>query len=355
MKKFLLAVAALVAVAVVLMVISRVSAKQADEPSQGAEVVPVMRRDIGSAVKATGVIKPMVGAEVRVGSSVSGVVSRLFVRIGDKVEKGKLLAELDARELLARHDAAEAAVRLASANLSYARADLRRKQELSTVQVIAPSELELAQQANAVAEEQYKQAQANLADAVTQLSYVKIFAPIAGTVESVSTQEGETVAASFSAPTFVTLLDLSRLEVWAYVDETDIGKIQVGQKASFNVDTYGDYEFVGKVTAIYPQAQIRDNVVDYVTVIRFQPSGDRVLRPEMTTTVRIAREQRQNVLALPVRAIRREGKRQFVTLRVSNHAERRWITTGLRDDSYWEITDGLHESDQVLLGETDKH
>jgi hypothetical protein len=61
------------------------------------------------------------------------------------------------------------------------------------------------------------------------------------------------------------------------------------------------------------------------------------------------------VLALPVRAIRREGKRQFVTLRVSNHAERRWITTGLRDDSYWEITDGLHENDQVLLGETDKH
>jgi HlyD family secretion protein len=283
------------------------------------------------------------------------VVSRLFVRIGDRVEKGELLAELDARELVARRDASEAAVRLASANLSYTRADLRRKQELNRAQVIAPSELDLAQQADGIAEQQCKQAEANLRDAVTQLSYGKIFAPIAGTVESVSTQEGETVAASFAAPTFVTLLDLSRLEVWAYVDETDIGKIRVGQKASFTVDTYGDSEFAGKVTAIYPQAQIRDNVVDYVTVIRFQPLRDRVLRPEMTTTVRIALEERKNVLALPGRAIHREGKRQFVTLRIAGHAERRWITTGIRDDSYWEITDGLHENDEVVLSETDKH
>jgi RND family efflux transporter MFP subunit len=348
MKKFLLAAAALVAVAVAFKVISRVSAKQADEPSQGAEVVRVVRQDISSVVKATGVIKPRVGAEVRVGSSVSGVVSHLFVRIGDRVEKGELLAELDDRELVARRDASEAAVRLASANLSYTRADLRRKQELSTVQVIAPSELDLAQQAYGVAEQQYKQAQANLADAVTQLSYGKIFAPIAGTVESVSTQEGETVAASFAAPTFVTLLDLSRLEVWAYVDETDIGRIHVGQNASFTVDTYGDYEFAGKVTAVYPQAQIRDNVVDYVTVVRFQSPPNRILRPEMTTTVRIALEQRQNVLALPIRAIHREGKRQFVMVWVTNHAQRRWITTGLRDDGHWEITDGLDENDEVL-------
>jgi RND family efflux transporter MFP subunit len=355
MKKFLLATAVLVIVTVAFIVIARVSANQANEPSRGVEAVRVMRRDISSVVKATGVIKPMVGAEVRVGSSVSGVVSRLFVRIGDTVEKGELLAELDARELVARRDASEAAVRLASANLSYARADLRRKQELNRAQVIAPSELDLAQQADGIAEQQCKQAEANLRDALTQLSYGKIFAPIAGTVESVSTQEGETVAASFAAPTFVTLLDLSRLEVWAYVDETDIGKIHVGQKARFTVDTYGDYEFAGKVTAIYPQAQIRDNVVDYVTVIRFQPPRDRVLRPEMTTTVRIALEERHNVLALPVRAIHREGKRQFVTLRIAGHAERRWITTGLRDDSYWEITDGLHENDEVVLGETDKH
>jgi macrolide-specific efflux system membrane fusion protein len=354
MKKVFLSAAVIVAIAVAAMVMTHVSAKQSDSDSQGTDLVRVARRDIGSFVKATGVIKPMVGAEVRVGSTVSGVVSRLFVRIGDKVERGKLLAELDARELTARRDAAEAAVRLASANLSYTRADLRRKQDLSAVQVIAPSELDLARQAYAVAEQQYKQAQANLADAITQLGYARIFAPITGTVESVSTQEGETVAASFAAPTFVTLLDLSRLEVWAYVDETDIGRMRVGQAAAFTVDTYGDYEFRGQVTAIYPQAQIRDNVVDYVTVVRFQPPRDRILRPEMTTTVKIALEQHQNVLALPMRAIRREGMRQFVIVRNGNQLERHTIKAGLRDDSYCEITDGLREGDQVLVGEVNK-
>src|SRR5215472_2564263 len=355
MKKFLLAAAALMVIAVAFMVITRVSAKQADEASQAAVVVRVTRRNIGSVVKATGVIKPMVGAEVRVGSSVSGVVSRLYVRIGDRVDKGKPLAELDARELIARRDAAEAGVRLAEANLSYTRTDLRRKQELSTVQVIAPNELELAQQSYAVAEQQYRQAQANLADAVTQLSYGKISAPIAGTVESVSTQEGETVAASFAAPTFVTLLDLSRLEVWAYVDETDIGKIRVGEEASFTVDTYGDYEFTGGVTAVYPQAQIRDNVVDYVTVIRFQCPRNRILRPEMTTIVRIAMEQRQHALALPILAIHREGRQQFVVLRAGDQGERRWITTGLRDDNYCEVTGGLQENDEVSVSAAEKH
>jgi len=354
MKKVFLCVAVIVAIAVAALVMTHVSAKQSNSDPQGGDLVRVARRDMGWFVKATGVIKPMVGAEVRVGSTASGVVSRLFVRIGDKVEKGNLLAELDARELTARRDAAEAAVRLASANLSYTRADLRRKQDLSRFQVIAPSELDLAQQAYAVAEQQQKQAQANLADAITQLGYARIFAPITGTVESVSTQEGETVAASFAAPTFVTLLDLSRLEVWAYVDETDIGRIRVGQAAAFTVDTYGDYEFRGQVTAIYPQAQIRDNVVDYVTVVRFQPPRDRILRPEMTTTVKIALEQRQNVLALPIRAVRREGARQFVIVRNGNQLDRHTIKTGLRDDSYCEIIDGLREGDQVLVGEVNK-
>ena len=353
MKRFLLPTAALLGIACAFAVMGRVSAKKAED-AEGVEVVRVTRRDIGSFVKAAGVIKPMVGAEVRVGSIASGVVSRLCVRIGDRVEKGALLAEVDSRELIARRDAAQAAVKQANANLDYARVDLRRKQELNTAQVIARSERDLAQQAYEVAEQQYEQAQANLVDASTQLGYSRIVAPITGTVESVSTQEGETVASSFATPTFVTLLDLSRLEVWAYVDETDIGRIRIRQNAAFTVDTYGDYEFRGLVTAIYPQAQIRENVVDYVSVVRFQSPRDRVLRPEMTTTVKIALEQHPNVLSLPIRAIRRDGKRQFVMLKGDSQVERRWITTGLRDDSYWEIAGGLEENDQVLVGGVDK-
>ena len=79
--------------------------------------------------------------------------------------------------------------------------------------------------------------------------------------------------------------------MWAYVDETDIGRIRVGQRARFTVDTFGNEEFDGEVRQIYPQPEIRDNVVDYVTVVRFRPEAGERLRPEMTTSVRIATER----------------------------------------------------------------
>jgi RND family efflux transporter MFP subunit len=329
----------------------RLGKAESQQDLHGADAVRVTRRDVGSAVKSTGVIKPMVGAEVNVGSSVSGVVMRLFVRIGDRVQKGQLLAELDSRELAARRDAGLAALHLAQANLDYARVDLRRKRELHAAQIIAPSVLDIAEQAFAVAQLQCEQAQANVADAATRLGYTKIYAPIAGVVSTVTTQEGETVAASFAAPTFVTLLDLTRLEVWAYVDETDIGRIHIGQPARFTVDTYGEREFEGKVTAIHPKAEIRDNVVNYVAVVKFDAPRDYVLRPEMTTTVNIDLQRRNNTLALPVRAVHREGGRQFIQYRNGGKIERRWVTTGVRDDNYQEIIDGLHEGEEVLIGD----
>jgi HlyD family secretion protein len=236
-------------------------------------------------VKATGVLRPMVGAEVRVGSRISGVVRRLHVRIGDRVEKGQRLAELDDRDLRARLREAQASLSIARANADFARADLARKQSLSDL--VAPSELDLARRASTVAEQQYAAARASVDAATTQVGYASIVAPIPGVVASVTTQEGETVAASFAAPTFLTLVDLARLEVWSYVDETDIGRVRVGQRAHFTVDTYDDTAFEGRVTAIYPKAEIRDNVVNYVAVVAFEPPRDRVLRPEMTAVVRI--------------------------------------------------------------------
>jgi len=212
-------------------------------------------------------------------------VRRLYVRVGDVVTTGAALAELDDRDLVAQRNQARAALELAKANAEYARADLHRKQELHSL--IAASDLDVARRADTVAVQQVAQAKASLDFAAAQLDYTRIVAPIGGVVASVATQEGETVAASFAAPTFVTLIDLARLEVWAYVDETDIGRIRVGQPARFTVDTYGDEEFAGRVAAIYPRPEIRDNVVDYVVVIRFDPPRDRTLRPEMTTTVRI--------------------------------------------------------------------
>jgi HlyD family secretion protein len=350
LKRIGVAAIALVALAVGAFVWSRASGSQSRAADPDTQVVRVTRRDIGNVVKATGIIKPRVGAEVRVGSRISGVVKRLYVRIGHRVDKGQLLAELDDRDLMARRDEAAAALQQADVNLSYARTDVERKRRLSTEGVLARSELDLAERAAAVAEKQVTAAQATLDYATTQLAYTQIVAPIAGVVASVSTQEGETVAANFAAPTFVTLIDLSRLGVWAYVDETDIGRIQTRQTAAFTVDTYGGYEFGGRVTAVYPKAEIRDNVVNYIAVVQFDPPRDRTLRPEMTTTVRIALDMRHNVLALPIRAVRRDGERAYVLIPRGEAIERRPVDTGSRDDSYWEIVDGVREGDEVLVG-----
>ena len=351
MKRLILGLVIIGAVAVAAVVLGRAAASRGEAPASGADSVRVVRRDIESVVTATGVIKPRIGAEVRVGSRISGVVGRLFVRIGDTVEKGQLLAELDANELAARRTEATAERELSQANLRYAQADLQRQRELSAAQLIAPNNLELAERAFSVAEQQLQAAEASLEIAATQLGYTRIHAPIAGVVSSISTQEGETVAASFAAPTFVTLLDLGRLEVWAYVDETDIGRIQVGQKARFTVDTYPDHEFEGRITTVYPQAEIRDNVVNYVAVVRFEPPRDRILRPEMTTAVRITLEAREDVLAVPRRAVRREGGRPFVLCRRGETIEKRQVKTGSRGESSWEIVDGLREGDEVLVGD----
>jgi len=295
MKKLTWSLVVVGAVATPLLLLGRVAVTRGQASQDAPQVVRGARRDAGSVVKATGVVKPMIGAEVKVGSRASGVVERLYVRVGDTVGKGQRLAELDVRELVARRDQAAAALASARASLRYAESDLARKRELSAARLISASELDLAERAFAVAEQQCSEAEANLAYARAQVGYARIHAPIDGV--AVATQEGETVAASFAAPTFVTLVDLARLEVWAYVDETDIGRIRIGQPARFTVDTYPDHEFEGRVTAVYPQAEIRDNVVNYVTVVRFDPPRERTLRPEMTATVKIAVDGRQNVRA----------------------------------------------------------
>lgn len=333
----------------------RLDASRARRGSIEQGIVHVVRRDVGTQAKAVGVIKPMIGAEVNVGSSVSGVVMRLFVQIGDHVEKGQLLAELDSRALKARRDADAAGLQVAQANLDYTQADLRRKRQLNEARIISQSDLDLAEKAFAVAEEQRDQARATLGDSTTQLSYTQILAPIKGVVSAVSTQEGETVAASFSAPTFVTLLDLSKLEVWAYVDETDIGRIRIGEPARFTVDTYVDHEFTGVVTSIHPKAEIRDNVVDYVVVVRFAAPRGLVLRPEMTTTVSIDLDRHTHVLAVPIRAVRRDGSRTYVLCRHNDKSEPLPVSTGVRDENYWEIVAGLHEGDEVLIDEPNPH
>ncbi len=316
------------------------------------QLARVARQGLESVVKATGVVRPLTGAEVRVGSRASGVVRRLHVRIGDRVVKGQLLAELETGELAARCDQASASLASARAALHHAVADLARKRRLAAAEALAPSELELAERSVALAQAAVEEAQANLAFARTQLGQARIEAPIAGVVSSVSTQEGETVSASLAAPTFVTIVDLARLEVWAYVDETDIGQIRVGLPARFSIDAHPDRELEGRVEAIYPKAEIRDNVVNYVAVVRFPPPPQDLLRPEMTASVRLVLDQREDALTVPRRAVRREGGRAFVLVQEAGRLARRWVSTGSRDEQRVEIVDGLSEGDVVVIGGT---
>ncbi|HSS75300.1 MAG TPA: biotin/lipoyl-binding protein [Thermoanaerobaculia bacterium] len=150
MKKLAIISLTIAALALAALLLIRM-APRGEDPLRGAEMARVVRRDLERVVTATGVIKPRVGAEVRVGSRASGVVRRLLVRIGDSVAKGQLLAELETGELEARRAQAAAAVASARADLDYAEADLRRKRELAAAQLLPRSELDLTERASAVA------------------------------------------------------------------------------------------------------------------------------------------------------------------------------------------------------------
>ncbi len=337
--------------AVLAAVVGRASVFGRKSEPAGAEIVRAVRRDVGSVVKATGVIRPALGAEVRVGAQISGILRRLSVQIGESVAKGQLLAELEARELLARRDQAAASLLSAQANLAFSASDLARKRRLAAERAIPPSELELAERGHALAGASVAEASANLAFARAQLDEARILAPISGVVAAISTREGETVSAGPAPTPILTLIDLQRLETWAYVDETDIGRIEVGQRARFTVDAYPERELEGRVAAIYPKPEIRDNVVNYVAVVRFPPPREAAPRPEMSANVRLLLETRANVVTVPRRALHRERGTSFVLCPQGTAIARRTVTTGSHDETGWEIVEGLREGDAVILGE----
>jgi RND family efflux transporter MFP subunit len=191
--------------------------------------------------------------------------------------------------------------------------------------------------------------QAALEYARVQVSYATLTAPIAGVIGTVTTQEGETVAAGLNSPTFVTIIDLKRLQVDAFVDEVDIGKVRPGLKALFTVDAFPAREFEGKVLAIYPKAVIQENVVNYDVVVQITSPYDGLLRPEMTASVTISLEARNNVLAVPAKAVKRERGKNVVYLLAEGRPQPREIKVGWKDGSWVEVAGGLEEGQTVLL------
>ncbi|MHB8877356.1 MAG: efflux RND transporter periplasmic adaptor subunit, partial [Myxococcaceae bacterium] len=203
----------------------------------------------------------------------------------------------------------------------------------------------------ALAEARVRQAEAVVEETTAMLSFATIEAPITGVIALVATQEGETVSAGLNAPTFVTLLDIDRLEVAAYVDEVDVGRVRVGQLATFTVDSFPEVEFTGKLTAVYPRAVIQSNVVNYITTIAIENSEGR-LKPDMTAGITISLDAREDALAVPDKALRREGGRTVVQVVQAGGVSSRPVKVGLRGGGFAEVLTGLKEGERVVLADT---
>ncbi|MBI2430274.1 MAG: efflux RND transporter periplasmic adaptor subunit [Ignavibacteriales bacterium] len=348
MKKILFASIAITFIAGASYMLVAFSTDQQDDESEQPFVV-VQRKDISQSIIATGIIKPKVGAEVKVGAQVSGVVKNLFVKTGSRVKMNDLLAVIDPRIYQSQKDKMLALREIAAAEKKYAEIEVNRQRTLFEQQAISLQQFETASQRFELADARLKQAGAEYEYADLQLGYTKIFSPIKGVVASISTQEGETVAAGFVSPTFVTIIDLDQLELWTYVDETDIGRIQKGQSVSFTVDTYPGESFEGTVETIYPKAEIQNNVVNYVAVVKITSQHDKILRPEMTATVQTFTRRKEHALAIPKNAVQTENDRMFVTILSNGKAERRYISTGISDKKYYEVLSGVNEKEKVIL------
>jgi RND family efflux transporter MFP subunit len=322
---------------------------EADSNTDVRKTASVNLGALSETITATGVIRPVTGAEVNVGSRISGTVVSLPVEVGDRVAVGQLLAELDRTALQAEADEARADVDLSNPRVELAKSILARREKLATKGLASDEDLEIARRDLAVARAELQANRARLRSAEIELDYTRITAPIDGVVAEVSTREGETVAAAFAAPNFVTIIDLERLEVLAYVDETDIGRVVVGQFASFTVDTFPDTEFTARVTAIQPRAELQGSVVNYLARLEFERSEDFTLRPEMTAHVRIVVDEREQVLTAPRATIKRNTGRQYVVVQRGGQWLEQDVRTGWRSDTAVEFLSGVREGDVLEL------
>jgi RND family efflux transporter MFP subunit len=313
------------------------------------EDLPTLRASRATLTESTvavGTIKSKVGAEVKVGSQLSGVVADLKVNVGDKVSKGDLLASLRDEDWRARVNILKADLVSALAEQEYAQSQLDRSERMQDL--IPRFQLEDTRRNLKVKQANVERTRASLAEAKITLGYTIIRAPVSGTIASVSTYKGETIAASLASPTFVTIVDLDRLEVQSYVDETDIGKVHVGQKVTFRVDAFPDQELEGIVRAIYPKPQLVNNVVNYVVIIDIVNTRHLQIRPEMTVHVDFILAQRENVISIPRNALVREGGRNVVILRVGDGWLQRPVETGLQTPQRIEIVSGLKEGETIM-------
>ena len=359
-----------------------------------SKLAKVERGDLAKSVVATGKVTPITKVEVK--SKASGIVKKLYVEYGDTVKKGQLLAQLDKDEIQAQVDQSRAALQAADANLTSSEADYERAkvdaegpdvpllkrqydraEEMAKDGVVSASALDDADRnykmalnkqnvAKAqvtvlkakIAQSQAEEARdkANLKQLEEQLSYTDIVSPIDGIVLSRDVEIGDAVSSILvlgsSATLVMTLGDTSEVYVKGKVDESDIGKVYLGQPARIKVESFKDKTFNGKVTKISPMGVEKDNVTTFeVRVSINNPGGE--LKAEMTANAEIILEEHKNVLQIPEGAIIYDkDKKASVDIpdpKAKDGMKKVAVNIGISNGAKTELLTGLKEGDQVVL------
>jgi len=358
------------------------------------KLAKVERGDLAKSVVATGKVTPIIKVEVK--SKASGIVKKLLVDYGDQVKKGQLLAQLDKVEIQAQVDQSRAALEAAQANLKSTQADLERAKvdaegpdvpllkraydratgmakdgvvsasalddaeknyEMSlNKQNVSKAQVTVLRAKIAQAQAQVAQDQANLNQLEEQLSYTDIVSPIDGIVLSRDVEMGDAVSSILvlgsSATLVMTLGDTSEVYVKGKVDESDIGKVYLGQPARIKVESFKDKTFTGKVTKISPMGVEKDNVTTFEVRVSIQnPGGE--LKAEMTANAEIILEEHKNVLQIPEGAILYDkDKKASVEIpdpKGKEGKDKIAVNIGISNGAKTEVLSGLKEGDQVVL------
>ena len=268
----------------------------------GYRLTSVERGNVEQVVTATGTLEAT--ETVDVGTQVSGQISAIYVDYNDHVKKGQLIAQIDPTILRQQVQSSDASLAQAKANLDQMQRQLARTQDLYKTNVVTDVDLDQAQYNYDSAKASYEQARVGLERAKQNLTYADVRAPIDGVVVARNVDVGQTVAASFSAPTlFVIARDLSNMQILAAVDESDIGNIRDGQAVHFTVQAYPQQTFGGTVRQVRLQSTTTDNVVTYGVVVDVKnPEGK--LLPGMTATTDFVVDSAENVLKVQNVALR---------------------------------------------------
>lgn len=260
------------------------------------------KQNVTTSITATGTIEPV--TKVEVGTQVSGIIDRIYVDYNSEVKRGQVIAELDKTNLMSELVSAQSNLANTQANLQYQQANYNRYKTLYDKGLISANDYEQALLSYEQARQQLNMQKQSVQKAQTNLGYATITAPIDGIVLSKEVEEGQTVAAAMNTPTlFYIAQNLKDMRVIADIDEADIGGVKEGLRVTFTVDAYPDDVFNGEVTQVRQNSKTESNVVTYEVVIS-APNEDLKLKPGLTANVTIYTMERNNVLAVPSRALR---------------------------------------------------